>query len=207
MKISIVDYGMGNIGSLQNMIVKVGGESEVVSRPEEVLKAGKIILPGVGHFDNAVSKLKNSGLWDALDQKAKSGGTPMLCICLGAQLVTNGSEEGVLPGFGWIPGKTVRFSFGADSRLRVPHMGWNDIAIQKASPLLDDLPDDPCFYFVHSFYMIADDRTDVLTTTFYGIEFSSSLARGNIYATQFHPEKSHKYGMKVIKNFTETLPC
>lgn len=203
MKVSIVDYGMGNIGSLQNMIAKVGGESELVSRPEEVLRAGKIILPGVGHFDNAVSKLKDSHLWDALDEKAKEGGAPMLCICLGAQLTTEGSEEGRLPGFGWIPGRTVRFAFDAEQRLRIPHMGWNDIHVVKEGPVLKDLPDDPSFYFVHSYYLKPSRDEDVMSITSYGIDFASGISRGRIFAVQFHPEKSHKYGMKVMRNFVE----
>jgi imidazole glycerol-phosphate synthase subunit HisH len=205
--ISIINYGMGNIGSLQNMVSRVGGTADIVSTPDALADANKIILPGVGHFDNAVRKLKTLGLWSVLDEKARAGRVPILCICLGAQLVTEGSEEGTESGFGWIRGRTVRFSFPADSKLRIPHMGWNEVQLRKDCKLFSNASATPLFYFVHSYYMVADDPSDVLTTSYYGLEFASGIARGNIIALQFHPEKSHKHGMNVIRNFVEMNQC
>ena len=205
--ISIINYGMGNIGSLENMVAKVGGTARVVSTPEELAEATQVILPGVGHFDNAVRRLKQLGLWSVLDDKAKAGRVPILAICLGAQLVTAGSEEGTEPGFGWIRGKTLRFAFPEDSRLRIPHMGWNEVRLHKDNRLFHNASATPQFYFVHSYYIVADDPSDVLTTSYYGLEFVSGIARGNIMALQFHPEKSHKHGMNVIRNFVEMGQC
>ena len=205
--IAIINYGMGNIGSLQNMVQKVGGTGSIVSTPDELSDASKIILPGVGHFDNAVKKLKQLGLWSILDEKAREGIVPILCICLGAQLVTEGSEEGAKPGFGWVKGRTVRFSFPDNSKLRIPHMGWNEVQFSKQSRLFSNSSTAPSFYFVHSYYMVADDPADVLTTTYYGLEFASGIERQNIFALQFHPEKSHKHGMNVIRNFVEMGQC
>lgn len=201
--ISIVDYGMGNIGSLQNMIRRVGGSSCLAGDPESVRAAKKLLLPGIGDFDNAVRRLREKDLWSAIDDKVRNEKVPALCICLGAQLVTEGSEEGHESGFGWILGRTIRFRFDPEIKLRVPHMGWNDISQRKSSRLFRELPDDPCFYFVHSYHMVADRAEDTLATTNYGYDFASALERDNVYALQFHPEKSHKYGMAVLKNFWE----
>lgn len=202
--ISIVDYGMGNIGSLENMILKAGGVPRIIRSPSEVREAEKLILPGVGHFDNAMRILGESGLKDALNEAVLGSRCPILCICLGAQLVTGGSEEGNLPGLGWIKGYTKTFSFKEKGiGLRIPHMGWNNIVPQKPSSLLVGLDEDLYFYFVHSFHLVLEDREDILATTIYGYPFHSAIERGNVFATQFHPEKSHKYGMRLIKNFVE----
>ncbi len=199
--IAIVDYGMGNIGSLENMIRKAGGASRVTSNPAEVLQAEKLILPGVGAFDNGISKLNRSGLAAALTTRIVRDHIPILCICLGMQLITEGSEEGTLPGLGWVPGRTIRFKFEPSADLKIPHMGWNNVRFVKDSPLSAALPEDARFYFVHSYHVVCRDPQDVLTTTTYGIEFTSSLQHGKIYATQFHPEKSLKYGLQLIRNF------
>lgn len=198
---------MGNIGSLENMIRKSGGQSKIISQPDELKDATKIILPGVGHFDNAMRKLKESGFIEVLDKKVLKDKTPILCICLGAQLITKSSEEGVLPGLGWVNAKTVSFKFQQPNILKIPHMGWNDVFLKKDSLLFNEMHEEPCFYFVHSFHLVCENSEDILTTTFYGYEFVSAIEHENIYATQYHPEKSHKYGLKLIKNFIEIKSC
>jgi imidazole glycerol-phosphate synthase subunit HisH len=200
--IGIVNYGMGNLGSLANMVERVGGEAAMATSARDVERAGKLILPGVGSFDNAVARIRELGLWEAIDRKARAGAAPVLCVCLGAQLATESSEEGTLAGFGWFAATTRRFEFPGTGR-KVPHMGWNDVAVAKDSPLVRDLPQDPAFYFVHSYYMEPRDESDILMRTDYGISFASGLERNNIFALQFHPEKSHKYGMAIIRNFVE----
>ena len=200
--ICIIDYGMGNIGSLENMILKVGGTSKVISSAEEVNNADKLLLPGVGHFDNAVTRLKEMGLWDAIDNAVLNKKTPILCICLGAQLVTEHSEEGEQKGFGWIPGRTIKFQM--EGKLKVPHMGWNNLSIKKAHPLLKNVKDGSFYYFVHSYYCEAAKQEDVAASCRYGdVEFCASIWRDNIMATQFHPEKSQDVGLSIFKNFAE----
>ncbi|MBI4395888.1 MAG: imidazole glycerol phosphate synthase subunit HisH [Elusimicrobia bacterium] len=202
MSVIVVDYGMGNIGSIVNMVRKAGGQAVSASTPGEIEKAEKLILPGVGAFDNGIQNLRAMGLVDVLRRKVIEEETPILGICLGMQLFTKSSEEGSLPGLGWINAKTVRFRFeGENASLRVPHMGWNRIEIARPSPLYRDMFEDPGFYFVHSYHVVCEDRADVLSTTRYGIDFVSSLQKGRLFATQFHPEKSHKFGLKVIENF------
>jgi len=201
--ITIIDYGMGNVGSLGNMIKRVGGESQITSNIDEIKKAHKLILPGVGHFDNAIKRLTETGIKDVLNEKVLHERVPILCICLGAQLITKSSEEGSKPGLGWIKAKTVKFHINADTNLKLPHMGWNDVSLKKESALFKNMYLEPCFYFVHSFHLVCDEISDVLTTSIYGYEFASAIEHENIYATQYHPEKSHKYGMMLMKNFVE----
>lgn len=197
----IIDYGMGNIGSLENMIRKAGGTSVVSSDKDIIANAKKLILPGVGSFDNGIKRLQELRMIDLLNKKVLVDKIPILCICLGIQLITKRSEEGNLPGLGWIDAETVRFHFANDQTLKIPHMGWNDIVPKRASFLFNDLPEEPSFYFVHSYHLVCNDMNDVLSTTQYGYEFVSSIEKGNIYATQFHPEKSHKYGLSIMSNF------
>lgn len=201
--ITIIDYGMGNVGSLENMIKRVGGEVIVSSSPDDIKEANKLILPGVGHFDNAVQRLKENGFLDLLNQKVIDKKVPILCICLGAQLVTESSEEGKLPGLGWVKARTVRFRMDADPDFKIPHMGWNDVNLRKDSILFKNMYMEPCFYFVHSYHFVCYDPADILTTSFYGYEFTSAIEHENIYAVQFHPEKSHKYGIMLMRNFVE----
>ena len=170
----------------------------------ELASAEKIILPGVGSFDNGMRRLNELGLSEALRTKVLDEKTPVLAICLGMQLLTSRSEEGTIPGLGFVDAATLKFKL-ADASLRIPHMGWNEVTVRKESPLFASMDDSPSFYFVHSYYVECNDASDVLTTTSYGTDFTSSFQRGNIFATQFHPEKSHKYGKRLMKNFVELV--
>ncbi len=205
--IFVIDYGMGNLGSIENMLRKIGARVKISSDPSDLKAARKLILPGVGAFDNAVEKLRRLGLMDLLQERVIGAGVPILGICLGMQLFTKGSEEGRLPGLGWIDAETVRFCFeGEQSRLRIPHMGWNTIEVRRRGSILDALYEEPRFYFVHSYHVRCSDQGNVLATTRYGISFHSAVIKENIIGMQFHPEKSHKYGMQVLKNFAEMSP-
>lgn len=204
--IVIIDYGMGNLGSIQNMLKKIGAEAAISSDLEEIARASKLILPGVGAFDNGMRMLEERGLRKVLDRKVLVEGTPVLGICLGMQLFCTGSEEGSLPGLGWIDAETVRFHFGdAHTQLKIPHMGWNTVRVVKESPLFRDANGEQRFYFVHSYHVVCRDRRDVLTETSYGFDFTSAVQRGNIMGVQFHPEKSHRFGLNLLKNFVENV--
>lgn len=201
--IHIVDYGAGNIGSVLNMIKKVGGAACASGSADDLMYASKLLLPGVGSFDNAIQKLERLGLLEVLRERARAG-TPLLGICLGMQLLSEGSEEGVLPGLGLVPGKVRRFAFGpADAALKIPHMGWNQVRVRKPHPLVTGLDEDARFYFVHSYHYQCADEADILLETTYGYSFTSGIQRGNVMGVQFHPEKSHRYGMRLIKNFVD----
>lgn len=202
--IAIVDYGMGNLGSIQNMLHRLGADSLLTREPKDIQQAEKLILPGVGAFDRAVLNLRGFGLFDLLNERVLGERVPVLGICLGMQLLTEGSDEGRdMPGFGWIHGRTVRFPAGQAEfgDLRVPHMGWNTIEIRRPNPLLSDQGQWSRYYFVHSYHVRCSDEADVLATARYGIEFHAAVNRDNIYGTQFHPEKSHKYGLAVLRSF------
>lgn len=202
--IVIVDYGMGNLKSIQNMFKKVGVSATISASHDEIMAADKLILPGVGAFDNAMKNLNEMKLIPVLNEKVLEKKTPTLGICLGMQLLTERSEEGTLPGLGWIKGETKRFVFtGENTKLRIPHMGWNTVEVCKESKLFVDMYEEPRFYFVHSFHVVCTDDSDSLCKTEYGYSFTSAVERGNIYGAQFHPEKSHKFGMKLLKNFAE----
>lgn len=201
--ITIIDYGMGNLGSIQNMFKRINVESEITGDPAKILKATKLLLPGVGAFDAAMQRIADANLKSVLDKKALEDKVPVLGICLGMQLLTHSSEEGQLPGLGWVDAITVRFRFPEGQPLKVPHMGWNRIYQANESVLTNNLPDEPRFYFVHSYYVRAANPSDVLMTTHYGIEFHSVIQHNNIFGAQFHPEKSHMYGMKLLENFAK----
>jgi len=192
---------MGNLGSVQNMFKWIGVESEITSDPSQIARATKLLLPGVGAFDAAIEKIDDGGFREAMNKKVLEEKIPTLGICLGMQLLTNTSEEGVRPGLGWLPAKSYKFRFEAESKLKIPHMGWNRVFVTKESPLIKDLPEEPRFYFVHSYYIQCENEEDVLTTTSYGKDFHSIVQRGNVYGAQFHPEKSHRFGMKLLENF------
>lgn len=197
--ITIVNYGMGNLGSVLNMLKKIGTPAQLAYTAEELATATKILLPGVGAFDHAMKRINESGFKDVLNSKALVEKVPVLGICLGMQLLTRGSEEGILPGFGWIAADTLRFPL--QEGLKVPHMGWNRVFPSRLSPLTDDLPEEPRFYFVHSYRVQVDHASDSILTCHYGIDFDAAFQHDNIYGAQFHPEKSHKFGMKLLQNF------
>jgi glutamine amidotransferase len=198
--IVVVDYGVGNIGSVLNMIRKAGGEVVASASSEDVERAHKIVLPGVGSFDHAVRRLQQLGLAEPIRARAEAG-VPLLGICLGMQLLSFASEEGELPGLGLIPGRVRRFAFDANLSLRIPHMGWNQVAACKPHALTVGLETDARFYFVHSYHYECDDPVDELFSTHHGYEFASGIQRANIMGVQFHPEKSHRFGMQLFKNF------
>jgi imidazole glycerol-phosphate synthase subunit HisH len=201
--ITIVDYDMGNPGSIKNMLERSGSEATISSKPSDVLDATKLILPGVGKFDAAMRNLQALGLVAPLHEKVIEQKTPILGICLGMQLFTHGSEEGSLPGFGWIDADTIKFSFDTSDANRVPHMGWNVIGVEQPSAILDEQFNDSRFYFVHSFHVRCRRSENVLASTDYGIRFHSAIIQENILGTQFHPEKSHKHGLRLMRNFAE----
>jgi glutamine amidotransferase len=184
------------------MLKKIGVPAIISYSLEEIRKAEKLVLPGVGAFDNGMKNLNDRGLAAVLREEVVEKGKPILGICLGMQLLTKGSEEGTTEGLGWIDAETVRFRFEEkQGNLKIPHMGWNTLSVAKDSPLFLDMYPDMRFYFVHSYHVVCNDPGDVLTTTHYGHDFTSSVQRGSITGVQFHPEKSHKFGMKLLENW------
>ena len=203
--ITIVDYKMGNVGSILNMLKHLGHAARISSRPEDIRTASKLILPGVGAFDTGMKQLAEQGLRPALDEAVLRNKTPVLGICLGMQLLSRSSEEGVEPGLGWIDAQTVRFHFDAHAPdLKVPHMGWNIVQPSRADPLLAGLEHGARFYFVHSYHLVCRAAEDELARTTHGYAFASVVRRGHIQGTQFHPEKSHRFGMKLLGNFARS---
>lgn len=201
--INIIDYGAGNVGSVLNMIKHVGGQARIVSDPSSLINGGKILLPGVGSFDNAMTRLKNLNLIEPLKHLAKIN-TPLLGICLGMQLLADSSEEGKMDGLGLIPGRVKKIHFDSEiGAYKVPHMGWNTVNPIKDHVLINGLQDDARFYFVHSYYYDCMNKEDELLQSHYGFDFTAGVQRGNIVGLQFHPEKSHRYGMQLLKNFIE----
>jgi glutamine amidotransferase len=205
--LAIVDYGAGNVGSIRNMLRRLGVESTITARPEEVAVADRIILPGVGAFGPAAERLRRTGLADALQQRVRGQGVPFLGICLGMQLMLPESEEGEGAGLGWIAGRVRRFSGVSPSGgppLKVPHMGWNTVDSAPGDRLLGSNDPYRRFYFVHSYYVDCSDGRDVAGWTVYGDRFVSAVASGNLRGVQFHPEKSHRYGLALLQRFVET---
>lgn len=201
--ICIIDFDMGNLGSIQNMLSRLGFESEITSDHERISDAEKLILPGVGAFDKAMTNLTEREMIPLLNDLVLKKKITILGICLGMQLLSNKSEEGELPGLGWIDADTIRFKFQPEQNLRIPHMGWNTVDIQHESCLFKDMYEEPRFYFVHSYHVKCKADDSILTTTQYGFDFTSSIIENNVYGVQFHPEKSHKFGKKVLQNFAE----
>ena len=200
--IGIVDYGMGNLHSILKALHRIGEEATIIHRPEQILSATKIILPGVGHFNNGMDRLHNLGFVMPLRQRAMQDKIPVLGICLGAQLLTDHSEEGDAEGLGLIPGDTLKFDFTTANRnLKIPHMGWNQITSALSLGLFEGLTNASCFYFVHSYYIRCKHASHAIGSTTYGLDFHSIIRKENIIGMQFHPEKSHADGLRLLKNF------
>ena len=197
----VVDYRMGNLGSILNMLKKVGAEAVCSSDVHVIAEADRLILPGVGAFDMGMKNLNDLGLVPVLNRRVVDERTPLLGICLGMQLLTSESEEGKSPGLGWIDARTVKLN---SSNLKIPHMGWNTIEVKQRHSLFDGLSE-PRFYFVHSYHVHCNNGDNILSTTHYGSEFVSSVVKENILGVQFHPEKSHKFGMRLLSNFAHLI--
>ena len=199
--IAIIDYGMGNLGSVKNMFKRLGFHQAIVtSEIEQIEKAEKLILPGVGSFDKAMNNLLDGGYVPIIEKNVIEQHKPIMGICLGMQLLFEWSEEGECKGLGLIKGKVSKFK-NFNEKLNIPQMGWNVAEVKKSSNLTDDLFNVNKFYFVHSYHANCIDKEDILMTTKYGYEFTSAVQKRNISGFQFHPEKSHKYGMKIFENF------
>lgn len=197
--ISIVNYGVSNVGSMLSMLRKIGVPAEVVSSVEAIDRAEKIILPGVGAFDHGVAAMNQLGIVEVVRRRATDG-VPFLGVCLGMQMLADSSEEGTLPGLGLIPGRCVRFRSDSEHRIKVPHMGWEELVACKESPILAGL-EEARFYFVHSYHFVCSEGGDELARARHGIEFTAAVQRKKIWGVQFHPEKSHKFGMTLLRNF------
>jgi len=204
--ITIVDYGMGNLGSIQNMLRRLGAESIRTSDPDEIRRADRLVLAGVGAFDGAMERLHATGLAGVLNEQVIERHVPVLGVCLGMELMARSSEEGNRPGLGWFDAEVRRFSFPEEDRLPIPHMGWEVITPVRTSPLLDAADTEQRFYFSHAFHLAALDPAAVAATATYGYEFPALIQRGNIFGTQFHPEKSHSFGLNLYRRFIELSP-
>ena len=201
-EIAIVDYGVGNLASIANMLRRVGARSRIAGTREEIASATSLILPGVGSFDGGMRNLIDRGLVDVLTQKACGERVPVLGLCLGMQLLVGSSEEGSLPGLGWIDGKCVRFRQPESGpAVKIPHMGWNAVRMQSPHPLVEGLGADARFYFVHAFHLAEVPEELVVGRATHGETFPAIVASGNIAGVQFHPEKSHRFGMTLMRNF------
>jgi glutamine amidotransferase len=199
--IAIINYGSGNIQAIANIYKRLGVEFTVVSKPDDLETADRIVLPGVGAFDQAMGELNQSGLRQALDRNVVEHRKPLLGICVGMQLLASRSQEGTLDGLGWIGGAVTKFAPPPDGDLRLPHMGWNDVRPVRENPLFEGVDLSGGYYFLHSYYFDCDREESVLATTTYGSGFASAVNIENIYGVQFHPEKSHGAGIQLLKNF------
>lgn len=200
--VGIINYGLGNLGSIQNMLKVIGEKSIISSNTDELNKCDRFILPGVGAFDAGMNKLNESGLTEYIKHIALEEKKPILGICLGMQLLGRKSEEGNLLGLGLIPFDNIRFRLD-DTELKVPHMGWDIVDIKQDNSLVNGLKGTQRYYFVHSFHAKCDSENNVLMTCDYGYEFAASVIQGNIMGVQFHPEKSHDFGMALLQNFVK----
>ncbi len=204
MKVAIVDYGVGNLGSIPNMLSRIGVDAVISREPSVIQNADRLILPGVGAFDAGMSSLDRFGLRDILRERVIDAGVPTLGLCLGMHLLFDGSDEGSIPGLGWIPGRVVRFAPERMTRpLPVPNMGWHDLKVRRDDPMLADLGTEPRFYFAHSYHASPADDDTVVAVAEYGYEFPICVRRGTLFAAQFHPEKSHRFGLQFLRNFID----
>jgi glutamine amidotransferase len=203
--IVIIDYGVGNLQSILNKLKRIDVDAVISSNPEEIQNARKLILPGVGAFENGMKNLRKFGLLSVLSKKIIEEKTPILGICLGMHLFTKSSEEGHVPGLGWIDCTTKKFKFAPKTRLKIPHIGWNTLEIEKNHPILKGITNDSSFYFLHSYHLVCPKEDVVLARTNYGYDFVSAVQKENILGVQFHPEKSHKNGLQLLRNFAEEI--
>jgi glutamine amidotransferase len=202
--VAVVDYESGNLCSVSKALEKLGATVRIVSSPEGIPSADALVLPGVGAFRDAMHKLERLELVDPI-REAIDSGKPFFGICLGLQLLfAEGLEDGVTPGLGVLPGRVVRFELD-DPALKIPHMGWNRLKVKQRTPVLEGLDEETWVYFVHSYYVAPEDDSVIATTTDYGIDFTSSVARDNVFASQFHPEKSQSVGLAMLENFLKTV--
>lgn len=202
--IAIVDYGVGNVGSIRNMLERAGATNVIASSDSNVLsKADKLVLPGVGSWDRAMSRLEEYKLIDSLNELVIREGKPILGVCLGMQLLAEASEEGERPGLGWLRGKVIRFRFPEGVRRTVPHMGWSWVTTVRPDPMFPATDEAPRYYFVHSYHLTCEDPHDAVAISDYGIPFTCAVRKKNIIGVQFHPEKSHRFGLALMKRFVE----
>lgn len=200
--ICIINYGSGNVRAIGNIYDQLSIPYTIVNTPLEVEKADRIILPGVGAFDETISMLNESGFRSILERKAIEEKVPILGICVGMQILSEGSDEGSLGGLGWIKGRVKKFNKELiQHKPKIPHLGWNSIRASKFSPILNGIDENLGFYFIHSYYFDCLNESDILTSSFYGEDFSSAVNHENIFGVQFHPEKSHQNGITLLKNF------
>lgn len=201
--IAIIDYGLGNLGSIANMLKVIGEKSLITSDEDEIRKADKLILPGVGAFDAGMANLSRKNLVEVIKEQALSERKPILGICLGMQLLGRRSDEGVLAGLDLIPFDNIRFRLD-DTNLKIPHMGWDVVKLkQEVHPMVKELTGIQRYYFVHSYHAKCDSEKNILMTCEYGYEFAAAVVKDNIYGVQFHPEKSHDFGMALLSNFVK----
>jgi len=198
--IKIVDYGLGNVRAILNVYKTLNVPAALAKTPDELAGASQLILPGVGAFDDAMALLEASGIRPALDELVLERRVPVLGICVGMQMLVDGSDEGRRPGLGWIRGRVHAFSSLNQPDLMIPHLGWNDVRVPRANPLLAGLESDARFYFLHSYYVAADRPEDVAAECRYGLDFACVVNAGHIYGVQFHPEKSHAFGARLLGN-------
>lgn len=199
--VQIIDYGVGNLSSVGNMITKSGGKPILIKTPSDLNLSERIILPGVGSFDAGMKNLKDSNLIPVLNEAVNVNKVPFIGICLGMQLLFDNSEEGVSNGLGWVSGSVTKFSFDNNSTLKIPHMGWNTVKVKKDSILANIRDEKLRFYFVHSYYVNCTNKDNILMTTNHGNTFVSAVQNDNIFGAQFHPEKSHRFGLDLLSNF------
>ncbi len=203
--IGIIDYGVGNIQAFMTLFKRMGLDAQRADTADALKDATRLVLPGVGHFDHAMQRLNESGMRPTLEQLVLDANVPVVGVCVGMQMLADGSEEGVLPGLGWIPGRVRAFaSHPKTAQFPMPHMGWNDLKPSKGAKLFSrGFEDTPLFYFLHSFFFDAEDKSDVAATAHYGIDFDAVVSRGHIHGVQCHPEKSHHWGAQLLRNFAE----
>ncbi|MDH1657954.1 imidazole glycerol phosphate synthase subunit HisH [Pseudomonas mosselii] len=202
--ITIIDYGLGNIQAFVNVYRRLHIPVAVAQTAEQLENATKLILPGVGAFDHAIERLTDSGMRPKLDSLVQRDQVPVLGICVGMQILADSSEEGSLPGLGWVPGRVRSFKSVPDlDQLALPHMGWNDVMPVLGAPLFKGFEEEARFYFLHSYFFECNEKIHACATSSYGLEFSCAVQSGNVYGVQFHPEKSHHFGVGLLKNFAE----